>query len=45
MNDEARMTNDEKLTKDEARKNFAAIFRHLPVRHSFGLRHLSFVIL
>jgi hypothetical protein len=45
MNDEARMTNDDTTTNHEARKNFAAISRHLLVRHSFGLRHLSFVIL
>jgi hypothetical protein len=45
MNAEARMTNDETMTKHEARKNFAAIFRHFVVRHSFGLGHSSFVIL
>jgi hypothetical protein len=45
MNDEARMTNDETMTKHEARKGFAAVFRHLIIGHSFGLRHSSFVIL
>jgi hypothetical protein len=44
MNDEARMTNDERMMKHKARKNFAAEFRHLIIRHSFGLRHSSFVI-
>jgi hypothetical protein len=44
MNDEARMTNDEGMTKHEARKIFAAEFRHLFISHSFGFRHSSFVI-
>jgi hypothetical protein len=44
MNDEARMTNDEGMSKHEVRKDFAAEFRHLIIRHSFGLRHSSFVI-
>jgi hypothetical protein len=39
MNDEARMTNDERMTKHECRKGFAAV-----IRHSFELRHSSFVI-
>jgi hypothetical protein len=43
MNDEARMTNDESMTKHEARKGLA-LFCHLIIRHSFELRHSSFVI-
>jgi hypothetical protein len=45
MNDEIRMTNDERMSKHEARKSFAAEFRHLLIRHSFELRHSSFVII
>jgi hypothetical protein len=45
MNDEIRMTNDERVSKHEARKSFAAEFRHLLIRHSFELRHSSFVII
>jgi hypothetical protein len=30
--------------KHEARKGVVAEFRHLIIRHSFGLRHSSFVI-
>ena len=49
MNDEALMTNDEIMTKHEARKTFASAFRHLVIRHlvirhSFEHRHSSFVI-
>jgi hypothetical protein len=44
MNDEALMTNDEIMTKHEARKTFASAFRHLVILHSFELRHSSFVI-
>jgi hypothetical protein len=44
MNDEARMTNVETMTKHEARMGLAPIVRHLVIRHSFGLRHSSFVI-
>jgi hypothetical protein len=44
MNDEARMTNDEGMSKHQAGKDFAAGFRHLIIRHSFGLCHSSFVI-
>jgi hypothetical protein len=36
--------NDEIMTKHEARKSFAE-FRHLTIRHSFELRHSSFVII
>ncbi len=43
-NDEARMTNDEGMSKHEARNSFAAEFRHLFISHSFELRHSSFVI-
>jgi hypothetical protein len=61
-NDEARMTNDEGMTKPrkdgvaahflrglnaakhEVQKSFVVAFRHLVIRHSFGLRHSSFVI-
>ncbi len=39
MNDEARMT------KREGANSTAAGFRHLTIRHSFGLGHSSFVIL
>lgn len=45
MNDEARTTNDETITKHEGRKAFAAVFCHFIIRHSFGRRHSSFVIL
>jgi hypothetical protein len=44
MNDEARMTKSETMTKHEARNASAALFRHLIIRHSFELRHSSFVI-
>jgi hypothetical protein len=44
MNDEARMTNDEGMTKHEARMGVAATVRHLIIGHSFELRHSSFVI-
>jgi hypothetical protein len=44
MNDEARMTNDEGMTKHEVRMDVVAMFRHLIIGHSFELRHLSFVI-
>jgi hypothetical protein len=44
MNDEALMTNDEGTTKHGARKSFAAEFHHFVIRHSFELRHSSFVI-
>ncbi|HSP45737.1 MAG TPA: hypothetical protein VLO30_07070 [Chthoniobacterales bacterium] len=44
MNDEARMTNDEGMTKYEAPKGLAATLRHLIIGHSFELRHSSFVI-
>ena len=43
-NDETRMMNDEGMSKHEARNSFAAEFRHLFIRHSFELRHSSFVI-
>ena len=43
-NDEALMRNDEIMTKHEVGKDFAAAFRHLIIRHSFGLRHSSLVI-
>jgi hypothetical protein len=45
MKDEARMTNDKGMTKHEAEKKSAPTFRHLFIRHSFELRHSSFVIL
>jgi hypothetical protein len=39
------MRNDEALmTKHEIRKDFAATIRNSFIRHSFGLRHSSFVI-
>jgi hypothetical protein len=41
---ETQMTNDESMTKHEVRKDLAADFRHLIIRHSFGLRHSSLVI-
>jgi len=44
MNDEARMTKDEGMTKHEARKRLAAEFRHLIICQSFELRYSSFVI-
>jgi hypothetical protein len=44
MNDEARMTNDEGMTKHEARTGSDAILRHLVIGHSFVIRHWSFVI-
>jgi hypothetical protein len=44
MNDEARMTNDEGTSKQEIRNDFTAMIRHLIIRHSFELRHSSFVI-
>jgi hypothetical protein len=37
--------NDEAMTKQAARKSVAAEFRHLLIRHSFPLRHSSFVII
>jgi len=43
MDDEARMTKDEGMTKHEARKRLAAEFRHL-ICQSFELRYSSFVI-
>src|SRR5436309_853100 len=43
-NDEIRMTNDERMTKSEARSVRSAIFRHSIIRHSFVIRHSSFVI-
>jgi hypothetical protein len=45
MNDEARMTNDKGMTKREAANSSAPDFRHLNIRHSFGLGHSSFIIL
>src|SRR5262249_8312507 len=47
QNDGCRMPNDEKMTNDEARKTEergALRQSSLGVRHSFGIRHLSFVI-
>src|SRR5437867_3475625 len=43
-NDEIRMTNGEKVTKSEARSVRSTIFRHSIIRHSFVIRHSSFVI-
>src|SRR5881409_65868 len=43
-NDEARMTSDERMTKSEARSVRSTIFRHSIIRHSFVIRHSSFVI-
>jgi len=44
MNDEARMTNVETMTKHEARMSVATTLRLLVIGHSFELRHSSFVI-
>jgi hypothetical protein len=49
-NDEIRMVraglalNDERMSKHEIRKDFAATNGHLFIRDSFELRHSSFVI-
>jgi hypothetical protein len=43
MNDEARMTNVETISKHEAR-NSAAELRHSIIRNSFVLGHSVFVI-
>jgi hypothetical protein len=45
MNDEARMTNDEGMTKQEGEKKSPATFRYLFIRHSFEVCHSSFVVL
>jgi dipeptidyl aminopeptidase/acylaminoacyl peptidase len=44
-NDEIRMSNDERMTKPKPKTAKSTMFRHLGIRHSFGLRHWSFVIL
>src|SRR4029077_2844164 len=38
------MANDERMTKPKTRNSKSTRFRHLIIRHSFGLRHSSFVI-
>jgi len=47
LNDEARMTNDETMTNDKARK-FVTVakegFSSFELGHSFVIRHLDFVI-
>ena len=43
-NDEARMTNDELMTNDEARAKALEQISSFGFRSSFVLRHLSFVI-
>src|SRR5438128_12397124 len=43
-NDEARMSNDEGMTKPKPRRARSTLFRHLVIRHYFELRHSDFVI-
>ena len=43
-NDEARMTNDEGMTKHEVQNAMTTSFGHLIIRHYFELRHSDFVI-
>ncbi len=38
------MANDERMTKPKTRNSKSTMFRHLIIRHSFRLRHSSFVI-
>src|SRR5262249_50931954 len=43
-NDEARMTNNEGMTKHEVREQTSRVFRHLIILRCFDIRHSDFVI-